>query len=179
MKFPLARTIFLSVSAVGLAYLPGWAQSHDLPPPPPQTAPATGQKPQGKVIFSRSIDEDGQTTTQAPEGAPKLAAVPIATDAERQAVTFVAFDMDVHLRAAEKQIAVRALLTVRNDGQSPLTRIPLQISSSLNWERIRVLGRYVTFPVATLNSDADHTGQLHEAAVPLANSAGSRAEHSA
>ncbi len=25
----------------------------------------------------------------------------------------------------------------------------------------------MAFPVATLNSDADHTGQLHEAAVPL------------
>jgi hypothetical protein len=40
-----------------------------------------------------------------------------------------------HRRAA---IAVRALVTVRNDGKSPLARIPLQISSSLNWERIRV-----------------------------------------
>ncbi len=171
MKFPLARAVFLSVSVAGLAYLPGSAQSHDLPPPPPQTAPqgapTSAQKPQGKVIFSRSIDEDGQTTTQAPKGTPKLAAAPIATDAERQAVTFIGFDMDVHLHTAEKQIAVRALLTVRNDGQSPLARIPLQISSSLNWERIRVLGRDVTTPVATLNSDADHTGQLHEAAVPL------------
>jgi hypothetical protein len=57
---------------------------------------------------------------------------------------------------------------VRNDGKTPLSRIPLEISSSLNWERIRVNGRDVSFPVATLNSDADHTGQLHEAAVPLA-----------
>ncbi|MGO8788453.1 MAG: hypothetical protein ACLQVL_13880, partial [Terriglobia bacterium] len=45
-------------------------------------------------------------------------------------------------------------------------------SSSLNWERIRVLNRDLTFPVATLNSDADHTGQLHEAAVPLATPLG-------
>jgi hypothetical protein len=65
-------------------------------------------------------------------------------------------------------MAVRALVTVRNDGKAPLARIPLQISSSLNWERMRVFGRDVAFPVATLNSDADHTGQLHEAAVPLA-----------
>ena len=61
----------------------------------------------------------------------------------------------------------RAIVTVRNDGKAPLKQIPLQISSSLNWERMRVLGRDVVFPVATLNSDADHTGQLHEAAVPL------------
>ena len=51
-----------------------------------------------------------------------------------------------------------------------LPHLPLQISSSLNWEQIRVAGQTTSslFPVATLNSDADHTGQLHEAAVPLA-----------
>ncbi len=52
--------------------------------------------------------------------------------------------------------------------RSPLAHIPLQISSSLNWDRIRVNVKDVPFPVATLNSDADHTGRLHEAAVPLA-----------
>jgi hypothetical protein len=93
---------------------------------------------------------------------------PTAEDAERQAVTFTSFDMDVHLRPEEHHIAVRALLIVRNDSAQPLAHIPLQISSTLNWERIRILGRDVPFPVATLNSDADHTGQLHEAAVPLA-----------
>jgi hypothetical protein len=91
----------------------------------------------------------------------------VAEDADRQAVTFLAFDLDVHLRPAEQHIAVRALVTVRNDGSKPLTHIPLQISSSLNWERIRVLKRDVAFPIATLNSDSDHTGQLHEAAIPL------------
>ena len=75
--------------------------------------------------------------------------------------------MDVHLRPAAQQIAVRALLTVRNDGHSPLAHVPLQISSSLNWEAIRIAARDVPFTVATLNSDVDHTGQLHEAAIPL------------
>ena len=171
MTFSFARAVFLSVTVASLASVHASAQGHDLPPPPPQTAspttPQPAQQPGGKVVFSRSADESGETTTQAPTGAPPLAAAPIATDTERQAVTFIAFDMDVHLHTAEKQIAVRALLTVRNDGQAPLARIPLQISSSLNWEHIRVLGRNVTSPVATLNSDADHTGQLHEAAVPL------------
>ncbi len=70
---------------------------------------------------------------------------------------------------AEQQIAVRALVTVRNDGHSPLAHIPLQISSSLAWERIRVAGHDAPFTVATLNSDVDHTGQLHEAAIALAH----------
>jgi hypothetical protein len=102
-----------------------------------------------------------------PGGKPVNA--PTATDAEREAITFTAFDMDVHLHLAEQQIAVRALVTVRNDGKSPLAHIPLQISSSLNWERIRVAGARRAYTVATLNSDVDHTGQLHEAAVKLAS----------
>ncbi len=138
-------------------------QSPSAPPSPPD------QQSHGQVIFSRSADDNGQTTSapaaSAPGGQPVSA--PVATDAERDAVTFTAFDMDVHLRPADQQIAVRALLTVRNDGKSPLAHIPLQISSSLAWERIRIAGRAVAFTVATLNSDEDHTGQLHEAAVPL------------
>jgi hypothetical protein len=120
------------------------------------------------VVFSRSTDENGETTTQTGPGkTPQMIAVPVANDAERQAVTFTSFDLDVHLRPEMHQIAVRASVTVRNDAKMPLGRIPLQLSSSLNWERIRVEGRDIAFPVATLNADSDHTGQLHEAAVPL------------
>jgi len=137
-----------------------------------QTAP-TGSQPTGKVVFSRSTDENGETHTQAPGQSGNLvsiqiAAAPTAEDAERQAVTYTDFDMDVHLRSMEQHIAVRALLTVRNDGTTPLAHIPLQVSSSLNWERIRLNGRDVALQVATLNTDSDHTGQLHEAAVTLA-----------
>jgi hypothetical protein len=175
MKFPLAGALFLA--AAGLAALSSAAQTTTTPPPatplaPSQTPPVQSTQPAGKVILSRSIDENGQTTTQAgPAAAPpavKMVDTPTAEDSERQAVTFTSFDMDVHLRPDEHHIAVRALLIVRNDGSQPLAHIPLQISSTLNWERIRILGRDVPFPVATLNSDADHTGQLHEAAVLLA-----------
>jgi hypothetical protein len=136
---------------------------------PPSQEPAA--QPNGKVILSRSIDENGQTTAQpspAQPPPPKMVDTPTAEDADRQSVTFTDFDMDVHLRPADHHLAARALLTLRNDGAKPLAHIPLQISSSLNWERIRLSARDITFPVATLNSDADHTGQLHEAAVPLA-----------
>ena len=167
MKLLHARTIFLSVmfSAMAANLLP--AQNTNPPQQPPATAP--DQQPRGRVIFSRSTDENGQTTSEAGPAAPQTAKVPIAEDAERQAVTFTAFDMDVHLRPSDQTIAVRALVTVRNDSKSPLAHIPLQLSSSLNWERIRFQGRDAAFQQATLNSDADHTGQLHEAAVPLAS----------
>jgi hypothetical protein len=146
-----------------------------------QTTPAAGStapqqappQPGGKVIFSRSTDENGQTTTQNGAATPahsnaQPAKEPSAEDAERDAITFTDFDMDVHLRSQDQHIAVRALVTLRNDSKAPLVHIPLQLSSSLNWERIRLDARDITFPVATLNSDTDHTGQLHEAAVSLA-----------
>lgn len=152
MKFWISQTL----AAAAMAALSCAAQN-----PPPG----------GKVIFSRSIDANGQTVNgaAAPVAQPaiQMAAAPSVGDTEREAVTFTDFDMDVHLQSASRQIAVRALVTVRNDGKAPLSHVPLQISSSLNWERIRVAGHDVSFPVATLNSDADHTGQLHEAAVPL------------
>jgi hypothetical protein len=164
----------LAFSALVLALSPASAQTAT-PTPPSQSEPGATQ-PKGKVIFSRSIDENGEIRSDSPAAAqtttaPKAQSAPpqvAAEDTDRQAVTFTDFDMDVHLRAAEQHIAVRALITVRNDGKAPLARIPLQLSSSLTWERIRVSAKDVTFPVATLNSDADHTGQLHEAAVSLA-----------
>jgi hypothetical protein len=173
MRLSLARAALIAVAGPCLAALCCAAQTT------PSTAP--DQPPQGKVIFSRSTDENGQTTSQS---TPATVQPPVAEGelappqvAERQAVTFTAFDLDVHLSPAAQQIAVRALVTLRNDGKTPLTRIPLQISSSLNWERIRIAGnggsgpptqsKNISFQVATLNSDADHTGRLHEAEVPL------------
>jgi hypothetical protein len=168
MKFSMAGV--LAAVAVLVAISPASAQTAT-PTPPLQAEPGTTQ-PKGKVILSRSIDENGQVTEQSslPAARPSAqpAAAPSAEDTDRQAVTFTDFDLDVHLRTVEQHIAVRALITVRNDGKASLARIPLQLSSSLNWERIRVNAKDVTFPVATLNSDADHTGQLHEAAVSLA-----------
>jgi hypothetical protein len=169
----LALGAFLLVAATAAGQGSGQAANPASGSASPQTQdPASpAQQSHGQVIFSRSTEENGeengQTVTIAPSGEMPPDAAPVATDAERQAVTFTGFDMDVHLRAADQHFAVRALVTVRNDGTAPLNRIPVQISSSLNWDQIRVGAHPVVFSVATLNSDADHTGQLHEAAVPL------------
>jgi hypothetical protein len=153
----LRTSISLTVLAV-FCLLALSCPAQTTPPAPPPEQPH-----QGKIIFSRFTDENGQTTTQtgaavAPPESPAPQLPPVAC---------TAFDLDVRLRPTEQQIAVRALVTLRNDGKTPLTRIPLQISSSLNWESIRIAGREIAFTVATLNSDADHTGQLHEALIPL------------
>jgi hypothetical protein len=179
MKFCITRTPAMVFVAALLAALSCAAQSTNSPAPSakpktqttqPPSQPST--EPKGQVIFERSIDENGNTTSKSSPAAAKpssqMVGTPSVEDADRQAVTFTSLDLDVHLQTTGQQIVVRALVTVRNAGKAPLSRIPLQISSSLNWERIRVGGRDVSFPVATLNSDADHTGQLHEAAVPLA-----------
>jgi hypothetical protein len=144
------------------AQQPAAQQQSTQPPETPQS--------NGKVIFSRSTDENGETTTTFGEAATLGAAVtaPTASDAERDAMTFTAYDLDVHLDPVKNSIVVRALLKVRNDGKAPLAHIPLEISSTLKWERIHLDGKDVPFTLATLNSDTDHTGQLHEAAVTLA-----------
>jgi len=177
MKWLFLRVLATAVLGTASASLSGTAQnpasapaSSSAAPAAPAPQPPEPSSPSGKVIFSRSTDESGNTTTTAglaAQTAPKVTAEPTAVDADRLSVAFTALDLEVHLQTAAHRIAVRARLTVRNDGKNPLTRIPLQISSSLNWEQIRVDGRDAAFPVATLNSDTDHTGQLHEAAVPL------------
>ena len=164
LSFPrTARGSRLQTASLAAALI-----SFSLPANAQTAAPAPSRD---AVIYSRSTNLRGQTTTTSGPAAAvqgQMVSAPVATDAERSAVTFTAFDLDVHLRTADQNLAVRAIATVRNDGRMPLQHIPLQISSSLNWESIRLNGRDVPFQVATVNSDADHTGQLHEAAVTLA-----------
>jgi len=179
MRFCFAG--MLAIAALPLASTPNRMPAQSARQTPLQTTGQSSQQPpaqasaqpeaKGQVIFSRSTGEDGETVTQtgAAVAQPVIKQVkePVVEDAERRALTFTDLDLDVHLRPAEQQIAVRALLTVRNDSKAALAQIPLQISSSLSWERIRAGDHDVAFTVATLNSDTDHTGQLHEAAVPL------------
>jgi hypothetical protein len=178
MKLFFAGAFAFVGAGLAIVSIASSAQTAAQAPQPPQqagqqTVQQSGQgQPKGQVIFSRSVDENGEVVGQSRPAAahPEIKAVdaPVAEDADRRAIGFTDIDLTVHLRPAAQQIAVRAELTVRNDGKTPLARIPLQISSSLNWERILIDGRDAALTVATLNSDTDHTGQLHEAAVPLA-----------
>ena len=170
MKFFIAGTLAITIVAAVLAAIPSAAQTAPTGGAPAKPSAGEDSKPSGKVIFSRSEDEDGPSTASSEDvvkPAGQIVSEPSLEDADRSVVTFTGLDLDVRLYSATHQIAVRGVVTVRNDGKTVLTRVPLQISSSLNWEQIRVAGKDVAFQVATLNSDADHTGQLHEAAVPL------------
>ena len=176
MKLMLGRRAAVVAFAALMAVVAGRAQSPARTNPDQdkssgeQTGSGQVKKPGGKVLFQRSLDGSGNsvsaTGAEATREATHLSA-PVADDAERSAATVTRLDLDVRLNTEAQQIAVRGMVTVRNAGSAPMKRIPLQISSSLTWERIRVAGREAEYSVATLNSDSDHTGQLHEAAVEL------------
>ncbi len=151
--------------------------------PPSQSNVETSQKQakKGKVIFSRSINDEGQivnggsgardgntelTGLQPAKESSTQAAV-TATDAERSSLSYTSFDLDVRLRPTQHHLAVRAQVTVRNDGKAPLKHLPLQLSSTLSWQRVLVEGHDAPFTQAVLNSDTDHSGQLNEATVTL------------
>jgi hypothetical protein len=169
MKLFSARALAFASLAALLAVLPCLSQAPAPPAQDQQNQPATPQ-PSGKVLFQRSLDANGNTvstTGAAAQAQTQAASAPSVVDADRLAVVVSGLNLDVRLNTATQQLDARGIVTVRNAGKSALTKIPLQLSSSLNWERIRVAGRDVRVAEATINSDADHTGQLHEVAVPL------------
>jgi hypothetical protein len=95
------------------------------------------------------------------------------TDAERTALTFTAYDLDVHLTPATAGISVRAALTIRNDGAVPLTRLALQITSTMHWDSFsasnppNTTSSHLRFQARRIATDADHTGWAEEAVVIL------------
>jgi hypothetical protein len=144
---------------------------------------ATEQPPQGngKVLFSRSDDDSTPATPGSPAQPPAVDTTGLqATLAERDALTFLGYDLDIHLIPRQESLAVRAQITVRNDGDQPLKRIALQLSSTLKWERIRiesVSGNVdAKFAQHPLDSDADHTGEVTEAVVTLPHPLAPKAE---
>jgi hypothetical protein len=98
-------------------------------------------------------------------------AVVQVTDDERDALTFTGYDLDVHLVPARAGISVHAGLTVRNDSKASLTRLALQISSSLVWQGFELRTSAGVTPLQfvqhRINTDADHTGVAREAVVTL------------
>lgn len=130
--------------------------------PTPQT-PAT----QGQVLFHRNeqqaVPEPSQSTksNRTPE-----ATIASITDAERSALLVTSWDLDLHVAPATSHLATRAQLTVRNISSKPLTRLTLQISSTLKWESIASAGP-LSFTQHTLATDADHTGEASEALIEL------------
>jgi hypothetical protein len=156
------------------------------------TEPEPQQPPKGTVILHRSTeqqpDQPGQQPNQPEQPAqpssssssssssnptPYTSDTPLITptDAERSALLFTSYDLDVHLTPATSHIATHAIFTVKNTGTAPLSRIALQISSTLHWETIslRTASGIQKLPLAQhiISTDADHTGQATEVVATL------------
>jgi len=125
--------------------------------------------PSGDVLFSKSGDSE---TVQAngelrdPESIGKQDPLNVMPE-ERRAITFLFYDLDAHLKPADSSIAMRAVVTVRNDGNVPLGRVMLQISSTLRWEAVSTGGRRLETVSRLVDTDLDHTGAMNEAIVTL------------
>lgn len=161
---------------IALLSIPLFAQQ---PPQKPQQPPQP-QQPHGTVIFSRSAGDGSSTLENQPQPGDTLASgealqAVLADEAKanpiRLAERITALALDLRLRPREQSMAVRAGLTLRNDGNTPLNELRLQISSTLHWDSARLLGsqgeREVKFTTAKIHSDADHTGLLTEITLPL------------
>jgi hypothetical protein len=144
---------------------------------PAQETPAVPVAPEtqhGDVIFHRSSDD-----VSAPAKPNALAAAtPVAeatgpelTDADRSAIHVTAYDLDAQLAPEHAHLAMRARMTLRNEGAQPLSRIGLQISSTLTWESVTVVSGAAHTRLALaqhlLDTDADHTGHASEAVISL------------
>jgi len=165
--------------AMGLA-----AQETPAAPAAPPAQSEAAPPPKGKVLFQRE-EKQASPEADAPEATVPAASesssvhsetrtpnVPDAdvtvSDEEREAITFTAYDLDLHLTPASAGIEAHANFTVRNDGKAALTRIAVQISSSLVWEGLRLRSGASSFVQHRINTDADHTGVAREAVLTLA-----------
>jgi len=86
---------------------------------------------------------------------------------DREAFTFINYDLHARLEPEQQRLAVRGIITLRNDSAVPQKNVALQVSSSLTWRSIRIGQTPLEFTSQSYTSDIDHTGGLSEAIVSL------------
>lgn len=155
------------------------------PTPPSGAPPATPSRDsteppvqhKGQILIQSHGEPPPQAGTpeQPSEETPEKAAPDDAkvdvSDTEREAVRITSYDLDLRLNLARSGLAMRAKISVQNEGKTPLLQIPLQISSSLRWQSATLLGanRQVSLPLAQhrVDTDTDHSGAATEAVLTL------------
>lgn len=122
----------------------------------------------GSLAFAQQSSQPQVLFSGPPKPSSPTAAAPQAiTGAERRAVDITSWDLDLHLQSSQQSLEAHARITLRNAGTAPLAVLPLQLSSTLHFEGIGLQGKPLPFTQSMLPSDADHTGELREAAIPL------------
>jgi hypothetical protein len=124
--------------------------------------PPEAQLPAGTVV------SDAPTERPVPQDTLPANGV---TDAERSAVDIQSLSLDLHLLPVAAREEGHATLTLRNRGDGPLARVPLQLSSTLHWLAISIPSATglaaIPFTQSPVASDADHTGYVQEAVLTL------------
>ena len=141
--------------------------------PPPQQPPPP---PKGQVLFEShgtpppTPDDD---VTPEPQATPpgQVPTGPVLTDEQRSAILFTAYDLDARMAPATGHLTLRARVTLRNITTQPLSRVALQISSTLHWDSAALVTPTGATPLRVtqhlIDTDADHTGKSNEVVLDL------------
>jgi len=86
---------------------------------------------------------------------------------DREAFTFISYDLNVRVEPEQQRLGVRGKIILRNDSQTPQKIAVLQISSSLDWRSVKAGNKPLQFVSQPYSSDIDHTGALSEAIITL------------
>ena len=88
---------------------------------------------------------------------------------DRNAFTFTNYSLEVRVDPAGQAIAARGRITLRNDSRTAQGTVALQISSSLEWRLIGIVGQEKApqYEIHPYTTDIDHTGSVTEAIVTL------------
>ena len=84
---------------------------------------------------------------------------------DREAFTFSDYKLNLQIDPLQHALAVTGTVTLRNDSGTPQKNAVLQISSSLDWQSIKLAGKPVLSTIHPYESDVDHTGSLSEAVI--------------
>src|SRR5260370_1744412 len=85
---------------------------------------------------------------------------------DREAFTFTKYDLDVQVEPGQQRRGVHGKITLRNDSQSALKNLSLQISSTLHWSSIQFEGKPIDSTSQTHTSHLHPTPPLTQPALP-------------
>ncbi|HUR37135.1 MAG TPA: hypothetical protein VM009_04910 [Terriglobales bacterium] len=108
---------------------------------------------------------NAQQTESSSKPKPEQANPSVQID--RDAITFLRYQLAVSLNLPRHGLAARGTVVIRNDSPEALSRVALQISSTLKWAAIRSGETPLPFTSTRVTHDIDHTGTVNEAIVEL------------
>ena len=87
--------------------------------------------------------------------------------ADRNALTFTGYDLKATVTPTSQEFSATGTVTLRNDSAAPQKYAVLQVSSSLEWQRVTVGNDEVQYLAQLYTTDIDHSGGVSEMTVTL------------